>query len=81
MLRDHVGNEFIGHINLGAVGVELSVGAHDPVEGQQNGLADVFAFGERFRNPVSDEAVAFGRQFLATRRNRGGRCRTANCSA
>ena len=49
------GDKFVGHINLGAVGIELSVGADDAVEREHHGLADIAAMGDGGGNAVGDK--------------------------
>jgi hypothetical protein len=59
------GDKFVWDIDFGSIGVEQSITVNHTIQRQQNGLADIFAFGERFGNAVGDQTVTFGQQLPA----------------
>ena len=62
--RRHFRHELIRHINFRPVRVEVPIGVHHAVEREQDGPADIFALGERFRNAVAHQTVALLQKFL-----------------
>ena len=58
MDRDHRRNIFVGHIHLGALAVEFSLGIHHAIESQDHGFAYISAAGQGVGNPVGNPLIS-----------------------